>query len=194
MNQHEPPNGIKETVSEITPKAKRGRPKSFARELAEDSAFKGLGPQNAHSMRAKVDSAIRLAFIGPLLKAADETNVRIMGCTWNDIKQGTHHFPPGFDTAATEIGRWLVSYDESAEAQARALEIVGDARDEGISWTDIRAHFRKLRLGERQGNALSLFTHLARAYDEYISNFPATTDQARVAGIRNLLDAVENPE
>ena len=193
-HEHEPPNGIKETVSEIKPKAKRGRPKSFACLYYEGMERSGLGLLNAHSKRAKIDYAHRMATFSAIRKAGEEIQTRVFGFTWNDIKLGTHHFPPGFDTAATEIGRWLTSCDESEEASSAAVEIVTAARGKGISWADIRDHFRKLRLGERQGNALSLYAHLARAYDDYIRNFPATTDKARVAGIRNLLDAVENPE
>jgi hypothetical protein len=185
---------ISETVSEIKPKAKRGRPKSFACLHAEGLERSGLGLLNAHSKRAKVDYAHRMAVLSAIRKAGEETQTRVFGFTLNDVMLGTHYFPPGYDTAATEIGRWIATHDALDEEKHAAIEIVTAARDEGISWADIRAHFRNLRLGEKQGNALSLFAHLARAYDEYIRNFPATTQDARIGGINNLLDAVENPE
>ena len=180
------------TVSENPPK--RGRPKSFACEYAESLERSGLGPQTAHSKRAKIDYAHRLAFIGAYHKADPETQARIMGCTFQEIRSGTCHFPPGFDTAATEIGRWLALYEESDDAKEQALKLTADARTRGIGWREIKNHFRMLRLGERQGNAISLFIHLARAFDDYCRKFPATTQAAKVGGVRNLLDAIQLPE
>ncbi|MEI6676848.1 MAG: hypothetical protein WCO57_16885 [Verrucomicrobiota bacterium] len=178
-----------ETVSENTPKAKRGRPMGSARTLANRLVAAGLGP-DAKSERSKINFALGLPLIGAIKKLQETDQRRVIGCTAGEIMSGAKDYQPGFYTTATEIGRYL----NAGGNISTVFEIILDARDKEIPWKEIKAHFRKLRLGERKGNAFSLFAHLGRAYDEYIRNFPATTPQARLAGIRNLLDAVENPE
>lgn len=131
-----------------------------------------------------------MEFIGAWARADSEKQMRIMNCTFDDVRAGNHSFPRGFNTAATEIGRWIVTHADTAEAEASSLVIVADARTRGIPWREIRAHFRALRIGPRQGNALSLFRHLATAFDDYCRMFPETTQLARMAGIQNLMDAI----
>lgn len=182
-----------ETVSENTPKPKRGRPKSFQRTFADELDSKGFSSPSIRTTRGKMNASFAGAFIGAWIRAAPDIQSRIMNCSSDAIKAGTHRFPRGFDTAATEIGRWIEAQHDEDEAKEAALLIVADARDEDIPWRQIRAHFRTMRLGEREGSAVSLFQHLARAFDDYRRMFPATPHTAQVAGIRNLLDAVELP-
>jgi hypothetical protein len=179
-----------------TPKPKRGRPKSKARSYAE-ALEKVVGlPPSCESDRSKTDVAFRQMFFNAYHDASAEIQIRLMGFLPADILAGSAKLPRGYPTAATEIGRWIEGAPEAerAEAETVALQIVANARDTGASWRDIRTHFRKMRLGEREGNALSLFRHLARAYDEYVAKFPNTTQQTRIGGIMNLLEAVESPD
>jgi hypothetical protein len=54
----------------------------------------------------------------------------------------------------------------------------------------IRSHFRSLRLGERQGNAIALWIELSRTIDAYLARFPATTKQMIVGAVESLLEVV----
>lgn len=182
-----------ETDSKNTPKPKRGRPKSFTRYYAEALDKTQRMPESCGSNRSKIDTTFRQMFFNAYHDASVEIQIRVMEFSTADILAGSGKLPRGYPTAATEIGRWIEGAPESEKAEAAtvALQIVADARDKGISWRDIRTHFRKMRLGEREGNALSLFRHLARAYDEYIAKFPDTAQQARVGGVANLLNAIE---
>jgi hypothetical protein len=180
-----------ETDSENTPKPKRGRPKSSARIYADFHDAAGRINPDIQTTRGKVNSALGSRFVGAWLKADEELQIRIMGFAGDALKSGTSPLPRGFTTAAIEITRWVETHDRETATQA-ALEIVAEARDKGLSWRDVKAHFRKLRLGEREGNAHSLTLHLSRAFDEYMSRFPATTRQAQAAAVRNLLEAIED--
>lgn len=186
-----PPEPIKETVSENAPKPKRGRPKSFQRIWAESSDKMGYMPDGIQSTRGKINHMFFVSFIGGLKTATPDIQFRVIGCHWQDVRNGTHNLPNGFPTTATEIGRWLANQPDEAEAAQAALLTVANARDENIPWRDIRAHFRTMRLGEREGNAVALTKHLAHAFDDYLRMFPGTAHSAQVAGIRDLLEIVE---
>lgn len=181
-----------ETFSENTPKPKRGRPKTHQGVWLDGLIKNNLGPLEIHTRRGKMDYIYRLETLRAIQKMKPETQEIILGFPLDNVKNGTKPFPPGYDTAATEIGRFIESRNDNAEAVDAAMEILIDARTRGIPWRDIRAHFRKLRLGEKQGNALSLTMQLARALDDYTRKFPATTKAVRVAAIRNLLAIVED--
>jgi hypothetical protein len=179
-----------ETNSENTPKPKRGRPKSFARICADSS-----GSINANgTLRTKLNFQYAVTFLGLIIKAPEETQREIMGCTCADLHAGKYDgkYPPGLMTLGYEAGRFLESINATDEDKSNALKLVLNARRAGVSMHDIKAHFRKLRLGEREGSAYSLTLHLSRAFDEYMSRFPATTRQAQAAAVRNLLEVIED--
>lgn len=170
------PPTISEKVSE-TPKRKRGRPRSFVC----SAAYKGC-------YRTKVDWTFHLAAVGLIRGAGTEAQRAVWGCTRDEIMAGTGTLPKGWKTAAISIGRYLAATDDDP---ARVAGIVAKARRDGISFGDIAAHFRRLRLGEREGNATSLTLALERALDEYRRSFPKTTDRQALEALQNVADAVQ---
>jgi hypothetical protein len=178
-----------ETVSENTPKSKRGRPKSDLRLHSEMLASQGI-PCDGDSTRSKVNFSLFSKSIALISRAPSEMQMSILGFNTDEIMAGTKKFPPGFQTAATEIGRFM----QTSTGHDAVLERIAELINQGNKWSAIRSHFRALRLGARQGNALSLFRHLARAYDEYIQRFPDTTQEAAIGGIKNLLTELEDRE
>lgn len=177
--------GILESGSE---KPRRGRPRSWRRNLAEDLRRRGLSPEDCRCERSRMNNAYRLTATGPALRllTAEEHTI-LFGATDDDLRRsGT--FPRGWDSAALELGRLLHGIDADDDTARRFLLIAVDARRDGISWRDIRSHFRKLRLGERCGNAVSLLLELSRTVDAYRSRFPATTDQMIAGAARSLLE------
>jgi hypothetical protein len=121
----------------------------------------------------------------------DEQRV-VFGFTQAEIMagKGPGKFPPGWQTAAEEIGRFLVSIGADDDTAADYLRVVVQARRDGIGWRRIRSHFRSLRLGERQGNAIALWIELSRTIDAYLARFPATTKQMIVGAVESLLEVV----
>lgn len=177
---------ISETVSE-KPKAKRGRPKSFHR-ICADSSQHTNGCQ-----RTKVNFQLLVSLFAVTKQATPEEHLAIFGCSRPEMhtKWGGN-LPPGTYKAGIEIGRYIDAIGDTDENKAMIFQTILKARQNEIPWRDITAHFRQLRLGYRQGNAISLFAHLAAAYDDYIRRFPATTHNARIGGVNNLLEAIED--
>jgi hypothetical protein len=179
--------GISESGSE---KRRRGRPRSWKRNLAEDLRRRGLSPSDCRCERSQMNNAYRLSALGPALRllTAEERTV-LFGATDDELRSGGT-FPRGWDSAALELGRLLHGIDADDDTAADYLRVAVNARRDGVSWRAIRSHFRSLRLGERQGNALSLLSELARTIDCYRSRFPATTDQMIVGAVESLLEVV----
>ena len=179
-------DGNSESVSE---KRRRGRPRSVVREVADrhHRMFGGSGCQ-----RTKVNEAYRLRATGRAFDLPDDEQRAVFGFTQAEIMagKGPGKFPPGWQTAAEEIGRFLVSIAADDDTAADYLRVVVQARRDGIGWRAIRSHFRSLRLGERQGNAIALWIELSRTIDAYRSRFPATTDQMIVGAVESLLEVV----
>jgi hypothetical protein len=177
--------------------------------------------------RTKVNEAYRLRATGRVFDLPDDEQRAVFGFTQAEIMagKGPGKFPPGWQTAAEEIGRFLVSIGAdddtvaaaetmrllepigssknlplpSTESQCRPLaslpaadylRVVVQARRDGIGWRRIRSHFRSLRLGERQGNAIALWIELSRTIDAYLARFPATTKQMVVGAVESLLEVV----
>lgn len=183
--------GISESGSE---KRKRGRPRTWIRESADHYGrmFGGSNCSRTNMSEAYRLRALRIAFDLP----DDEQRV-LFGFTKAEVwsgKAGTGNFPPGWKTAAEEIGRFLVSIDQDDAAEAEWLRVAVNARRDRVSWRAIRSHFRALRLGERKGNTLSLTTELARTIDAYRSRFPATTDRMIVGAVESLLEVVSGED
>jgi hypothetical protein len=175
--------GISETVSE---KPRRGRPRSVVREVADgmDRMLRISGCQ-----RTKVNEAYRLRATGRAFDLPDDEQRVLFGSTkaeiWSGKGPGT--FPPGWQTTAEEIGRFLVSVGADDDTAAEYLRVVVQARRDGIGWRRIRSHFRSLRLGERRGDVRPLLLELARTVDAYRSRFPATPDETVLAAAHRLV-------
>lgn len=178
--------GITETVSE---KPRRGRPRSIIREVA-DRYDQALGISGCQ--RTKVNEAYRLRATGRAFDLPDDEQRVLFGVTKDEIwsGKGLGKFPPGWQTAAEEIGRFLVSIAADDDTAADYLRVAVNARRDGVSWRAIRSHFRSLRLGERRGNAIALWIELSRTIDAYLARFPATTKQMVVGAVQSLLEVV----
>lgn len=178
------PQQITETVSENTPKRKRGRPITARGIHAKEKSIYA----DSETTRSHLNFSFRCSFHGIISKLSDERANEVFGFTKDDIMARRHlEKRKGMETASVQIVRWIETHGTKEDA----LDIIADARGKGYTWTIIGKHFRNLRLGEREGNAMSFTSHLCRAFDDYIARFPATTTQAQVSAIRNLLDLVE---
>jgi hypothetical protein len=135
--------------------------------------------------------AYRAAANGPAMRllSADERTV-LLGASDDELRRGTKTFPRGWESVAVEIGRLLSSLGADDETERGYLLVAVNARRDGASWRTIRSHFRALRLGKRQGNAMALTTELARTIDGYRSRFPATTDQQMIGAVESLLEVL----
>ncbi len=167
-------SSIAETVSENTPKPKRGRPKSWTGNFI-DKLPRYLVREGCR--RTQMSYGWESVFTAMTIRADDATKTCIGEVTKHRM-------------AKVEVARYMAL--PGAMSEEAVLETIKNALNTGVSWKAIRAHFRELRLGQRQGNALSLYAHLSAAYDEYILRFPATTQKQRIAGIQNLLESVDD--
>jgi len=186
---------IAEKISEsVSEKPRRGRPRSVVREVADqhDRMF-GVGG----CQRTKVNEAYRLRATSRAFDLPDDEQRVLFGFTKTEIwsGKGPGKFPPGWQTAAEEIGRFLVSIEADDDTAAEYLRVAVQARREGIGWRRIRSHFRSLRLGQRKGNAIALWIELSRTIDAYLARFPATTKQMVAGAVESLLEVVsEDPD
>jgi hypothetical protein len=126
------------------------------------------------------------------LLTADEQTA-LFSATADQLRQ-RGAFPRGWSSVALELGRLLDSIQADDDTARNYVLVAVNARRNGVPWRDIRSHFRTIRLGQRQGNTLSLTRELAQAIDSYRSRFPSTTDQMVIAAARNLLDAVSESD
>ncbi|MBM3131734.1 MAG: hypothetical protein FJZ95_01710 [Chloroflexi bacterium] len=138
-------------------------------------------------MRTKIGTGFQSAFVGALMEAGEDVQRAILGGTEAEVVAGTCHFPRGWKTVAESVGRYLEATGADRVAVARA---VADAKQQGVSFGDIAAHFRRLRLGERDGNVTSLTKHIARAIDEYRARFSKTTDEQIHSALLTLIDVL----
>jgi len=181
------PTEYMETDSQNKPKAKRGRPKSWQREL--NDSLGNLKPDGC--TRTQVNHAHGMILVSMFSHATEQDQRDLCGHTESEIMAGTAK-QLRWHSAANEIGRYVEAIGDTDEVRAAVLSVILDARRNGMNWGAIAAHFRKQRLGQRKGNAISMMTHLCRAFDEYMAKFPATTHEMQVAAIRNLMDTVES--
>jgi len=161
-------------------KSQRGRPRGEVRYIADRI---GAMIKSDGGPRARVNAAYRQFWMEVILKR-DEDLLSIYGATGAEIKAGTKSFPPGWETMGESIGRALHAGTVTEE---EALDIARDARARGMSYGYIAAHFRRLRLGDRGGNSVSLCKTLARTLDRYQARFPGTTATQRLAAVEDLL-------
>jgi len=161
---------ISENSSKTT-RRNRGRPRSETRVLLTNLGG-ALG--DVGCLRTQVSGAFRLAVISAIKEAGPDAQRAIWGYTESEIVVGKGRFPPGWKVAADAAGRYLAASGAPGVDVARVME---DARKRGISFGDIAAHYRALRLGEREGNPAALAGVLLRAVNDYWKRFPKTTPQ-----------------
>ncbi len=135
-----------------------------------------------------MNDAYRTEFTAVVQKAPAETQTLVWGHTESEI-MGTSGggFPRGYPTMAESIGRWIAAGGE----REQALAVVVDALKRGIAMGDIAVHFRRLRLGEREGKAVSLYRALCRTIHEFRKDFPKFNDQQTIAVVQSLLEKME---
>lgn len=164
---------------------RRGRPKGFAARNLELSSF-AYTVEGVH--RTKINWIFMLDAIR-LIRTANEDMQRIVwGCTAEEIKSGEARFPKGWKTYAPEIGRFLQGVDD--EGRPDVLKVIIDARQRGLSWADIAAHYRSLRIGEKSGNEDALTKALLRAVTQFRKQFPKTPDDVYVNAANRLVKAL----
>jgi len=178
--------GNSESVSE---KRRRGRPRSWIRQFADRLDQQGLLP-NCGCERSRTNEAYRAAAMGPALRTLTAGERAVLLGADDEQRRSGAPLPRGWSSAALEIGRLFEQIDADDDAARGYLLVAVNARRDGISWRTIRSHFRILRLGERQGNAVALSIELSRTIDAYLARFPATTKQMLIGAARSLLELV----
>jgi len=170
-------------------KRTRGRPRGYARQVAERI---GATIKTDGGPRARVNAAYRQEWVRVFRHAPEEVQLQLHGATFAQIAQG-NGWKPGWETMGESIGRAL---EAGTVTEKEALDIARDARARGFSYGHIAAHFRRLRLGDRGGNSVSLCKALARTLDRYQTRFPGTTPAQRLTAVEDLLDIIcqEQPE
>lgn len=163
-----------ETVSETT-KRKVGRPKSKFWETA-----KMLGSHGAEGCaRTKLDYVRMIFILGAVQKdRSDEDQHLALGITKADFRSGKGTFAPGFRTMAVEACRWC---EASGANRRQAANIIIDARRRGLSFPDLYAHFRRLRLGDRKGSKEGFLLAIERTVNDHLRRFSGT-DRATLTG------------
>lgn len=166
----------------MTTKPKRGRPQSGARlALAQMRHYSPEG-----GLRTKINWMHQLEFMRLVSGSSVEIQRAILGCAVAEVAD----FPKGWKTAAAEIGRFVSLVDPSEHEEI--VNVVVEARNDGFSWSEIAAHFRKLRLGERPGNIESLVKALLRTATEYQQRFPKMSPDSLASAAQQFCDQILN--
>jgi hypothetical protein len=176
----------KAKTEKLSEKRKRGRPKGQQRQFIES-----LPMQPEGGTRTKINFVFTLNIQGPWQEADPDTQRAIMGCTEADMRAGVGKYPRGWKTVAVEVGRFMEATGADA---ADVLQMLADARKRGVPWADIADHYRRLRLGDREGNAWALTKALARTLDEYRRRFTKTTPEQTRAAVESLLALLDENE
>ena len=158
-------------------KPKRGRPKKLLRHCSDLSIEKGYHNGEPKSKRSELNWFLFTEFIKAVQKADEATQLKIFGCTWQDLLNGTDRFPLGMKTASIEIARWIGLDDELGERAKAAVDRVDQLLAEKRSWREIETHFKENRIGIRPGNSLSIAHCLTRAINDYLGKHPSTTQK-----------------
>lgn len=105
----------------------------------------------------------------------------ILGCTIEAIKEGSGR-PKGYLTAFEQIGRWI----EADGDPASAVEVVADARRQGMTFGAIADHFRRLRLGNPGPDYQDLLMTIAKAVDGYRKAHPDMPEEWTARALSDL--------
>ncbi len=175
--------------SETVSKKKRGRPKGLQTRKLE-SGMRPFAPDGSH--RTKIKWVFMMEVFELVMRGGSEVQQIVMGCAVSDLHSGVSRFPRGWTTHAPEIGRFLAGASDAGK-KAVLKEIV-DARTRGLNWSDIAAHYRRLRLGAKSGNPVALSNALTRVIHEYWRQFPKTADHVFVEALRGVLRTFDDTE
>lgn len=170
------------TAENFSKKAKRGRPRSSQRLFAETNLMAEGVP------RTQTHAGYAFLLFKTVAMADEETQRSIWECTRAEIRNGKAELPKGWKSAATEAGRFMAATNADADL---VLQAVADARKRGIPFSTIAAHYRSLRLGERQGSTEALTKLLSRTLEAYRKSFPKTSDRQVATAALNLWNACE---
>jgi hypothetical protein len=173
------------TIPENISKKKRGRPKGFGSRSLELAAF-AYAVDGGH--RTKINWVFMLQALRLVRDAGEEVQRIVWGSTADDIEAGNTKFPTGWKTYAPEIGRFLQEID--TQEKQDVLKVIVEARQRGLSWSDIGAHYRALRLGEKSGNEDALINALLRAVNQFRKQFPKTPKQVFVNAASRLVESM----
>ena len=171
---------IQETISE----KKRGRPMGSQRQALDD-----MTDLNSGCLRTKVNEVFMFELLGLVEDATEDVQRIVWGCTKSEIASGTANFPRGWKTFAPEIGRYLSIADD--DEKQNSLNVIVDARQRGLSWSDIGAFFRTLRIGERIGNKPALIAAICRTIDQFRKQFPKTARQVVTSALEHVQLAIQ---
>uniref|UniRef100_A0A7V4LDB5 Uncharacterized protein n=1 Tax=Desulfobacca acetoxidans TaxID=60893 RepID=A0A7V4LDB5_9BACT len=166
---------------------KRGRPKGIGRRYMEfmDPKVRIRGCE-----RTKVNFAYAMLGLDLFLK--DETIYRkVFGSTIQDAMAGEKRLPKGSLAALEQVGRLITEMEATDDEKNQIVDVVQDAVSRGCTWADIRAHFRRLRLGDHEGEAKGVERAVLRAVAEFRKSFPKTPPAIIVQGLRDALRQVE---
>jgi hypothetical protein len=168
-------------------KRRRGRPRSATGEYAKDQG--SFLSDGGH--RTQINACYRQAWMSVAGRQNKEIQQKIFGATTEEIMSGTKRLPLGWQTEGESIGRALIS---GSVKEDEAVDIVLNARGDKVPACVIASHFRKIRLGEKNGCALALTSALLKACNKYQRQFPATTKKQRLTAIQNLFDLFQGQQ
>lgn len=173
------------TIPENISKKKRGRPKGVIARSLERNPY-AYTVDGGH--RTKINWFFMLDTLRLVRNAGEEVQRIVWGCIADDIESGKAKFPQGWKTYAPEIGRFLQEIGD--DDKAAVLSVIVDARRRGLSWSDIAAHFRALRLGEKSGNEDALMNALLRVVNQFRKQFPKTPEQVFINAATRLNEQI----
>ena len=166
-------------MENFSEKKKRGRPQSWRREFADRLAKNS--PWDHMSTRHKIN----MSYVAEIQWAMDDDAERAI---WGGTLVEVGCWPKGFPTAATEAGKWAEAIGGEDKHIGAAVDVMSQARKDGVSFGDIAEHFKRLRLGEKSGDATDLTMILTKAIDEYRKTFPNITQQQMINAAEDLRD------
>lgn len=138
--------------------AQRGRPRSITRIVADQVGGEGC-------TRTLLNFYHGAALQGGIKELGEEAHARVFGTSQS--------FPVGYKGTAAEFGRYIEMSGADPVEEARTFMQFFDG---GSSWRSLRAYYRLLRLGIREGNGEILARAIHRTITDYRKNFPKITD------------------
>ncbi len=139
--------------------------------------------------RTKVNFAYAWLGLDPLIKDEDRYP-KIFGFTVQEVMSGEKCFPRGSHAAFEQIGRLIVEIGADADEKRQIMDVVQEAVENGCTWAEIKAHYRRLRLGNREGDVDGMKRAGLSAVAEYRKKFPKTSCETVAQALRDILDRV----
>jgi hypothetical protein len=172
---------------EAMEKNKRGRPKSTGRLKMEfmDPMVRVEGGD-----RTKVNFAYSTVGFDIFCKNPEAFRV-VMGGSLEEFLRGEKNLPRGWRGAFEQVGRYLLAIDADEEQKSQIMGVVRQAREDGCTWTDIKMHFWRLRLGDREGGLAAVVSVLLRAIDGYQKTFPKTPRETIKEALRETEEILD---